>query len=71
MIRLKIHKVGDALGVALPKEVLAKLNLGEGDALFLAEIQDGVVLSPRELTQVDVLRAVARRYDATMRILAK
>lgn len=38
---LKVRKIGKDLGVVLPKAVLKKLDIGEGDALFLIEIPRG------------------------------
>ncbi|HVY86182.1 MAG TPA: AbrB/MazE/SpoVT family DNA-binding domain-containing protein, partial [Caulobacterales bacterium] len=37
-------RVGNSLGVVLPKEVLAKLRVGEGDQLSVTETPDGVAL---------------------------
>ena len=37
MVALKIRKVGNSLGVVLPKEVLSHLRTGEGDEVFLLE----------------------------------
>jgi putative addiction module antidote len=74
MIQLKIRKIGNSLGVVLPKEALAKLNAREGDALFVSETADGLVLSvidERVADQVEVMRDVARRYRNTLRTLAK
>jgi putative addiction module antidote len=41
MIPLKVRPVGNSLGVVLPKEALARLNLKDGDVLFLTEAPDG------------------------------
>jgi putative addiction module antidote len=74
MIRLKIRKIGNSLGVVLPREALAKLKAGEGDALFVTETPDGVALTAyddRVAKQVEVMRGLAQRYRNTMRILAK
>lgn len=38
---LKLIRVGNSTGVILPKEVLEKLHLSRGDALFMSEIKDG------------------------------
>jgi antitoxin component of MazEF toxin-antitoxin module len=38
---LKVRKLGKDLGVVLPKAVLKKLGVGEGDALLLIEIPNG------------------------------
>ncbi|HSF93986.1 MAG TPA: AbrB/MazE/SpoVT family DNA-binding domain-containing protein [Thermohalobaculum sp.] len=35
MQHLKVRKIGNSLGVVLPKEVLAQLGVGEGDELIV------------------------------------
>ncbi len=37
MIELKVRKFGNSLGVVLPKEVINRLQAGEGELLFLIE----------------------------------
>ena len=37
MYTLKIRKVGNSLGVTLPKEALQKLRVQEGDSVFVTE----------------------------------
>ncbi len=37
MVALKIRKVGNSLGLVLPKEVLSHLRAGEGEDVFLLE----------------------------------
>ena len=40
---LKIRRVGDSLGVIIPTETLALLNVKEGDHLYLTEAAEGSV----------------------------
>jgi len=42
-LELKIRRVGNSLGVIIPTEALALLNVREGDALFLTEAAEGSV----------------------------
>ncbi len=37
MSSIKIRKVGNSLGLILPKEVIERLNLKEGDSLQILE----------------------------------
>ncbi len=37
MVALKVRKVGNSLGIVLPKDVVRHLRTGEGEALFLLE----------------------------------
>ncbi|WP_373789483.1 AbrB/MazE/SpoVT family DNA-binding domain-containing protein, partial [Delftia acidovorans] len=47
MTTLKLTQVGNSVGLILPKEILAKLNLGKGDTVYLTEGADrGIKLSP-------------------------
>lgn len=41
MVELKVRKFGNSLGVVLPKEVISRLQTGDGGALFLVEAPDG------------------------------
>jgi putative addiction module antidote len=41
MTQLKVRPFGNSLGVVLPKDVLARLNLKSGDSLHLTEAPDG------------------------------
>ncbi|MBW4498829.1 MAG: AbrB/MazE/SpoVT family DNA-binding domain-containing protein [Scytonema hyalinum WJT4-NPBG1] len=43
---LKIRKIGNSLGAVFPKELLQKLNIQEGDNIFLTETPDGVRMTP-------------------------
>jgi putative addiction module antidote len=45
-MRTKLRKVGSSLGTTLPKEVLDRLGLREGDMLNITLTLDGIALSP-------------------------
>lgn len=71
---LKVRKIGNSLGVVLPKDVLAKLRVGEGDELTVSETPDGVALTAFDdetQRQLDIARDIMRRYRNTLRELAK
>lgn len=71
---LKVRRIGNSLGVVLPKEVLAKLRVGEGDSLSVHDTPGGVVLSHYDesmVEQVDVMRSLMKRYRNALRELAK
>ncbi len=71
---LKVRRVGNSLGVVLPKEVLAKLRVGEGDELSVSETPDGVALSPFDdeiARQIEIGRDLMTRYRNALRELAK
>jgi putative addiction module antidote len=71
---LKVRRIGNSLGVVLPKEVLAKLRVGEGDALSVSDAPGGVTLtgfSDRLQQQIEAGRRAMKRYRNALRELAK
>ena len=75
MVELKIRKVGNSLGVVLPKEVTARLQAKEGTRLFLVEAPDGQYrLSPFDEEfgrRMEVVDDLMKRYRNTLRKLAE
>jgi putative addiction module antidote len=74
-LELKLRKVGNSLGVVLPKEALARLNSGEGDTLVFSEAPDGGFrVTPDKddfARQMAAAEKIARRYRNALRELAK
>jgi putative addiction module antidote len=71
---LKLTKIGNSVGVILPKEVLARLKVAQGDSLFLVEVDEGYNLTPydaRFASQVEAGEAFATKYRDVLRKLAK
>jgi putative addiction module antidote len=62
MSALKLRAIGNSVGVVLPKEVLARLRVGEGDNLYAVETPEGVILTPLD---------IMHRYRNTLAALAK
>jgi putative addiction module antidote len=60
MVTLKIRKIGNSLGVVLPKEVLARLRAGEGDEVFFTESPDGFRLTPYAEELAEEMRLAER-----------
>jgi len=75
ILELKLRKVGNSVGIILPKEALAHLNVGEGDSVTMTEGPEGSVhLSPHKAEvarQMEVVQDVMKRYRHTLRELAK
>jgi putative addiction module antidote len=75
MVELKVRKIGNSLGVVLPKEAVARLSTGEGGRLFLVESPSGAY----ELTAYDPdfekkmkkAEDIIRRYRNTLHALSK
>jgi putative addiction module antidote len=73
-MQLKVRKIGNSLGVILPREVVKRLKVAEGDSLSLSEGPDDYRLSaydPAIARQVEVGEKIMRRYRNTLRELAK
>ena len=45
-MELKITKIGNSLGVIMPKEVLSRLKLDKGDSLYITAAPDGYRIVP-------------------------
>ena len=71
---VKITQIGNSVGIVLPKEILAKLNVEKGDMLFLVDTPDGVRLTPYRADfseKVAVLEQVMRDRRDVLRKLAE
>jgi putative addiction module antidote len=74
MTTLTIRKIGNSEGVILPKEILARLHVSEGDQVFVTETPDGITLRPYDPAfekQMEVAEDVMRRYRNTLKKLAE
>lgn len=74
MVALKLSKVGNSVGTVLPKEVLSRLNVGQGDTLYLTEAPDGYRLTPYEpefAEQMEAARQIMKKRRNLLRELAK
>ena len=75
MTNLKVRRIGNALGVTLPKEVLTRLHLEEGDRLFLTQTPDGsyrlTPYDPEFEKQVKKKKKIMAKYRNTLRALAQ
>jgi putative addiction module antidote len=74
MHALKLTQIGNSVGVILPKEMLARLNLVKGDSLFVTNTPDGVALTPYDpnfQTQMTAARDIMRKRRNVLHELAK
>jgi putative addiction module antidote len=73
-LELKVRKLGNSLGVVLPKEATTILNVEEGDQLYITEAPGGfriTAASPEFAKQMEVAEKGMRRYRNALRELAK
>ena len=72
---LQVRKIGNSIGFILPKETAAKLDLKEGDQLFLVDQPDGgIVLTRRDPDfekAMEIARRGMKRYHNALAELAK
>lgn len=74
MARLKVTRIGNSLGVILPRDVASRLNVEKGDELACSETPNGVELSPYDPDferKLDAARKVSRRYRNALKELAR
>jgi putative addiction module antidote len=72
---LQIQKIGNSVGLILPKELLARLKLKEGDKLHVVEqTERGIKLSPydpKHVQAMEIARGSFRKYADTYKALSK
>ena len=71
---LKLRKIGNSVGVVLPKELLAVLNAKEGDDISVTETPSGIQLNKPDTDFEEHMKEVEKimeRYPNTLRALAQ
>ena len=72
---LRIKKIGNSVGLILPKNLLARLKLKAGDQLHVVEqTERGIKLTPydpKHAKAMKIAREVMEEYQDTFRALAK
>ena len=74
MHALKLRKVGNSIGILIPRELQERLHVAEGDTLYVTETPDGVQLTPYspEFDQaMDAFERTRRKYRNTLKELAR
>lgn len=75
MVSLKIRKIGNSLGVVLPKEVIAQLRTGEGEEVFLLEGPNNsyriTPFDPAFGKKMQKAEEIMARHRNTLHVLAK
>ncbi len=70
----KIIAIGNSVGVILPKETVARLNVQKGDTLYITESPAGVVLGAYDeefAKQMEAAREVMRENRDVLQRLAE
>ena len=75
MQAVKIRKIGNSLGVVIPKDVLARMKVAEGETVYFTETGDGGVrLTPVDeefAVQMEAAEKLMRQDRHILRELAK
>jgi putative addiction module antidote len=71
---IKVRKIGNSLGLILPKEAADQLHVGEDDTLHYVVDSDGLHLTPFDPdfdAAMDAFGQTRRKYRNALRALAK
>lgn len=74
MSEVTLRKIGNSLGVILPKAELEKLGLAEGDRMFIVRTASGIRLTPFDpdlAKAMEATREYMREHRDALRELAK
>ena len=74
-MKLEVKKIGNSTGLILPKELLARLRLDQGDWVYVTELPDGGVrLTPTDPTfekGMEIAERAMKTYRNALAELAK
>ncbi len=73
-MKLEIKKIGNSTGLILPKELLARLGLQQGDKVIVTETPDGFKVSQAEPVLekgLEIAREAMKTYRSALKELAK
>jgi putative addiction module antidote len=74
-VAMKVRKIGNSLGVVLPKEALQAMNVSEGDTIYLTEAPEGSLrVTPEKPGFEDIMKMAdegMNEYRNALRELAK
>jgi putative addiction module antidote len=75
IVETHTRKIGNSVGIILPKEALAHLNVEEGAAVYLTEAPGGGIRlsanNPDFAKKMAVVQRLSRKYRNALRQLAK
>ncbi len=73
-MKLEIKKIGNSTGLILPKELLARLGLEQGDEVIVTETPDGFAVKRGDEVfeqGIEIARKAMKTYRNTLKELAK
>jgi putative addiction module antidote len=72
--KVKARKMGGSIGATLPKEMVERLHIEEGDELTIVETEDGLLVTPYDPTFEEAMAAYergAKKYRNALKKLAE
>ncbi len=73
--KTKLRKIGNSLGIVIPKGALQSMKVAEGDTLYITEAPEGAVQlqvsSPDFEEKARIADSLMKRYRNALRELAK
>lgn len=73
MKRVKMRRMGGSIGTTLPKDMLDRLQIRQGDEMFAIDTPDGILLTPYDPKfekSMDLYERFSRKYRDALRELA-
>jgi putative addiction module antidote len=74
ILEVKLRKFGNSLGIILPKEALARMNVEEGETLYLTETTESgyrvTAGNPEFARKIQAADRLSRQYRDVLRELA-
>ena len=73
-MKTTIRRVGNSLGITLPRTILEAYHVAEGDELHLIEMEGGVMLTPFDpefAEWAEAYERTNRKFKNTLQALAK
>lgn len=70
----KIRAIGNSAGTTIPKAMLERYHLAEGDRIHLVETDEGILITPFDpdfQEAMEIYEEGSKRYRNAMRELAK
>jgi putative addiction module antidote len=71
---VKIRRIGNSTGATIPKKMLERQNLAEGDSVIIVETEMGLLITPFDQDfskAMEIYQMGDRTYRNAMRELAK
>ena len=73
-MKIELKKIGNSTGVILPKDLLARLGMAQGDVVDVTETPDGFAVRRHDETfakGMEIARKAMKTYANALRELAK